>query len=208
MAVRLSEIMSQKELRQQAEAALAAGSARLNHGRMAGVEALALLHAMASAPASAGDALKFLHELQVHQVELDMQCEQLERNRGELSTVVDKFVELYDLAPVGLLSVDHDGRIQETNLTCADLLGVSQSELDHRPLENFLAGESRAALRALLQHLADGGGPRATCLVRVAAAGKASQLLQVLARIHPGGQSSLLVLVETSAESQSPRPLT
>lgn len=208
MSLRIGELANQQELRRRAEATLAAGTTRLSHRRAAGVEALALLHSMASSPASAGDALKFLHELQVHQVELDLQYDELERNRGELSAVLDRFVGLYDLAPVGLLSVDRDGKIQETNLTCADLLGVHQSALDHHPLESFIAGESRVALRVLLQHLADGGGPRATCLVRVAAAGKAPQLLQVLARIHPGGQSFLLVLVETAGATISPLPST
>lgn len=73
------------ELRQHAEARLNGGQAPKTLGWSSSAQALSLLHRLASDPASAADALKLLHELQVHQVELDLQHEQMEQQLLELS---------------------------------------------------------------------------------------------------------------------------
>lgn len=71
-------------LRQRAEGRLEEGMAPATLGWSTGTGALTLLHRLAGDPASAGDALKLLHELQVHQVELDLQHEQMEQQLLEL----------------------------------------------------------------------------------------------------------------------------
>src|SRR5450432_4185853 len=85
-------------------------------GWTTGVDALSVLHNLAASPESAGDALKLLHELQVHQVELAMQHEQLEQSRTEVAESLERYVERFDLAPVGYFTVEPNGRIVEGNL--------------------------------------------------------------------------------------------
>ena len=74
--------IEQAQLRVDAEDRLEHGTAPPTRGWPTGSEALRLLHSLASAPASASEALKLLHELQVHQVELDLQREQMEQKRS------------------------------------------------------------------------------------------------------------------------------
>ena len=78
-----TEQHARAELRVTAEERLNRGSAPATRGGSTGAPALASLHRLANAPASASDALKLLHELQVHQVELDLQHEQAEQKVTE-----------------------------------------------------------------------------------------------------------------------------
>ena len=72
---------------------------------------------------------KLFHELDVHQVELQMQNENLRQAQHELSASHDAYVELYDFAPVGYLTLNPEGRIIEANFTAARLLGLERGKL-------------------------------------------------------------------------------
>jgi two-component system cell cycle sensor histidine kinase/response regulator CckA len=84
------------------------------------------------------DARKVLHELRVHQIELEMQNEELRRVQEELEASRARYFDLYDLAPVGYLSVTERGLIVEANLTFATMLGRSRSALLRQPLTRFV----------------------------------------------------------------------
>ena len=86
---------------------------------------------------------RVVHELQVHQIELEMQNEELRRSHLDLETARAKFVSLYDLAPIGYLTISEQGLIQEGNLTAAELLGVDRRALTHRPLSLFILNQDQ-----------------------------------------------------------------
>src|ERR1035438_2766978 len=90
--------------------------------RADGSAALGVLYELASSPSTAPNALALLHELQVHQVEVDLQDEELRRSRLELETSLNRQVQLYDYAPVGYLTVDCNAVLRELNQTGATLL--------------------------------------------------------------------------------------
>jgi len=88
-------------------------------------------------------ASMLLHELQVHQIELEMQNEELRRSEAELETARTRYFDLYDLAPVGYITVSEKGLIIEGNLTAAALLGVSRGELTKQPFTRFIAKDDQ-----------------------------------------------------------------
>ena len=85
--------------------------------------AYGVLHELASSPTTAADALALLHELQVHQVELDLQAEELRASRMELEAALRRQIQLYDAAPVGHATIDPSCTLLELNLTGAAMLG-------------------------------------------------------------------------------------
>lgn len=91
------------------------------------------------------DIYRLVHELRVHQVELEMQNEELRRAELELETSRAEYFDLYDLAPVGYLTVDEAGIIQKANLTAARLLGIERSALVKQPFTRFIATEDQDA---------------------------------------------------------------
>ncbi|PYE50009.1 sensor histidine kinase [Deinococcus yavapaiensis] len=97
------------------------------------------------------DVLK--HELSVHQIELELQNQQLREANMELQRTQDRYVELYDHAPVGYFTLDDQGIIREANVRTTRLLEMERSRLLGRRLSQFTAPESRTLLAMLLPRL-------------------------------------------------------
>jgi PAS domain S-box-containing protein len=95
---------------------------------------------------------QLIHELEVHQLELEMQNCELREARALLEDTCNRYAELYDLAPVAYLTLGRTGRIEEANLTAAAFFGVERGSLAGRLLGSLVAESSRAALR---EHLAE-----------------------------------------------------
>ncbi len=107
--------------------------------------------AAGSPPATKAEIQRLLHELQVHQIELEMQNEELIEARAELELTLNLYTELYAFAPVGYFTLARDGAIRRANLTGAKLLGVALSELVRRRFEFFISPESRTTFRTFLE---------------------------------------------------------
>jgi PAS domain S-box-containing protein len=84
------------------------------------------------------DMRNVVHELRVHQIELEMQNEELRRTQQELQASREKYFDLYDMAPAGYVSINEKGIILEANLSIATLLGKERSHLVGRPLTRFI----------------------------------------------------------------------
>jgi PAS domain S-box-containing protein len=86
---------------------------------------------------------KVLHELQVHQIELEMQNEELRRTQGELEMSRERYFNLYDLAPMGYFTLSKEGLILEANLTATAQFGVARSGMVKQPLSRFIFHEDQ-----------------------------------------------------------------
>lgn len=84
---------------------------------------------------------QLLHELQVHQIELEMQNEELRRAHVALDTERARYFDLYDLAPVGYLTVSEQGLVLQANFTACSLLGVARGALLQHPFSRYLLPE-------------------------------------------------------------------
>jgi PAS domain S-box-containing protein len=90
-------------------------------------------------PRNEEETQRLVHELEVHQIELEMQSEELRRAQEKLELSRDKYSELYDFAPVGYFTFDARGLIQEINLAGAQLLGIERGLLTNIPISRFIA---------------------------------------------------------------------
>jgi PAS domain S-box-containing protein len=102
-------------------------------------------------PSPGSELQRLVHELEVHQIELEMQNEELQQARSDLESYLSQYTDLYDFAPVSYFTLGRDGKILQANLTGANLLGVERSALANRPFGVFVSSEYRAAFNAFLE---------------------------------------------------------
>jgi PAS domain S-box-containing protein len=101
---------------------------------------------------------RLIHELQIHQVELEMQNEEMRGTQAELEESRGRYKELYDFAPVGYVTLDPFGLIVEANLTAATLLNVTRAALIGKYLQSFMDRESADVLHLFLRKPLHPGG--------------------------------------------------
>jgi len=104
----------------------------------------------ASAGTDPAESLRLVHELQVHQIELEMQNSALLEYHAELESALERYTTLYDFAPAGYFTLDRHGAIQRLNLAGARLLGAPRAALKGRALSGYVAFPSQAEFAALL----------------------------------------------------------
>jgi PAS domain S-box-containing protein/putative nucleotidyltransferase with HDIG domain len=107
-----------------------------------------------------------VHELQVHQIELEMQNQELLRTNQELEELRFKYADLYDFAPAGYFSLDQKGQILEVNLTGARLLGMERDRLLLSPFFLLVASADRAVFRSYLNKVFTSGFKQ-TCEIQI-----------------------------------------
>ena len=151
------------------------------------------------------DVQELVHELQVHQIELEMQNEALRQAQEELEQSHERYRALYDQAPMGYLSVDSAGLIREANIMAGFLLGEARDLLVGRQIGEFLDAGSRddfekhkaAAFRT---------GSRQVCQLRTA--GDETLALQVTSQTDKEGKLCRLTLADITLMKRMEKRLT
>lgn len=103
---------------------------------------------------------RLLQDLRIHQIELEMQNEELRRTQQMLLASQARYFELYDLAPVGYLTLDERSVIQEANLTAATLLGTTRQGLKNARFTQFVVNADQDDYYRHRQQLFDHGEPQ------------------------------------------------
>ncbi len=106
-------------------------------------------------PARSKDQL--LHELQVHQIELELQNEELKLAQAEAEDALERYSDFYDFSPVGFFTLTPDGGIARVNLTGARLLGLERNRVIDRHFSSFVVPAQLQAFNVFLQGLFAGG---------------------------------------------------
>jgi PAS domain S-box-containing protein len=166
-------------------------------------QSLAVLHELASSPATAADALAVLHELQVYQVELDLQHEELRASGVELETALNRQTVLYEHAPVGYLTIDAGAVVREVNLAGARLLGVARDELPGRSVGSLLSSPDAESLLNLLE-CTRSGQVGVTCELQVAVGDTPPRRLHACAAADSVAGRCLVALVDLGPANAAP----
>jgi len=100
---------------------------------------------------NAVDSQRLLHELQVHQIELEMQNAELRQARDELEVALENYTDLYDFAPSGYFTLAATGAILQANLTGATLVGIERSRLLGQSFRGLVSAEFRPEFSTFLE---------------------------------------------------------
>ena len=163
----------------------------------------------AAVPAPA-EAAVLVHELRVHQVELELQNEELRRTGLELDAQRAKYFDLFELAPVGYLTLTDTGIIRDANLTATSLLGAERRQLVGRPLSNFVLAADQTDYYLHRTLLARTGEPQSCELrLRRSDAEPFWALLEWQPQLADAGEllSSRVTLTDISARRQAEEAL-
>lgn len=151
---------------------------------------------------SLSELRRLQHELQVHQIELEMQNEQLEAAQVEIQAGLERYTDLFDFAPVGYLNLTDDGTVNLVNLFGAQLLGLERGHLLERRLGLFIPEDERPAFNQfLLQVFA--ASTRQTCELRLLVQGTTTRTVQMIAVRSASSQECRVVLLDITERKQA-----
>jgi PAS domain S-box-containing protein len=139
-----------------------------------------------------------LHELRVHQIELDIQNEELCRAQAEIEASHARYLDLYNLAPVGYVTLNEKGLILEANLTTATMLGVARSALINQPISRFIVKDDQDIYYGHRKKLLGTGEPQ-MCELRLLKKDKTAfraRLEATAAKDVEGAPVCLVVLID------------
>jgi PAS domain S-box-containing protein len=152
------------------------------------------------------ETLHLVHELQVHQVELEMQNEDLIQTRTVAEEAYRQYTDLYDFAPVGYFTLTQDGTIHRVNLAGASLLGVDRINLINRRLGLFIADQSRAIFSDFLEKQLSGEGKKA-CELAFAKKENEPLWVRLEATCFNGGLESRAVMMDITERKRATEAL-
>ncbi len=158
--------------------------------------------AKADAPKSESDPKRLLHELQVHQVELEMQNAELQESRDRTETLLEKYTDLYDFAPVGYFTLTAGGNIQLVNLTGTSLVGLERSRLVGQSFARLVAAPQRPAFDAFLKKII-ASQTRQTFEFELVRPGRPARIVNIEAQRLLNGQECRVAMVDITARKQA-----
>ena len=153
-------------------------------------------------PRSEKDAKRLVHELEVHQIELEMQNAELRQAQEELEILLRKYTDLYDFAPVGYITLAGNGNILAANLTCTGLLGIKRSGLMNRPFQKFVHANDIPSFNTFLD-LVFVNQKKATCEVLILHEKGHAFFVHIEAIFFGAGEECLMALIDISERKRA-----
>ena len=144
----------------------------------------------------AGDDKRLFHELQVHQIELEMQNAELRQVRDELEASLENYTDLYDFAPVGYFTLTATGTIRQVNLTGAHLVQIDRSRLVGLVFGLLVAAGRRPAFNSFLKNVFAGQAGLSVDIDLQAKPGRPPQVVRLRAQLSPTGLDCRAAVVD------------
>lgn len=143
------------------------------------------------------DIKRLLHELQVHQIELELQNEELRQANQAAETALKKYTVLYDFAPTGYFTLDPEGRICELNFTGAEILGDKRFSLIDSNFKLFVAEDSKPVFHNFLRKVF-AGTVKESCKVELVCDNNSPCMVYIEGIVTGDDQQCLLSVVDIS----------
>ena len=149
---------------------------------------------------------RLVNELQVHQIELEMQNEELSLARDEAAALLEKYRNLYDSAPAGYFTLDAGGVTRQANLAGASLLRLPRETLVGRRMALFLATESRLAFADFVASVMS-GQRGLSCDVSLPREGGEAAQVQLSGEAVEAGSECRIVMTDVTERKRSEEEL-
>lgn len=166
------------------------------------------IEALRSRIEAAGETvfMRMLHELQVYQMELELQNRELREARNELLETRERFVDLYDFAPLPYFTFDVQGTILELNLSGAEMLGKDRLSLIGRSFVEYIAKYDREEFLAYVQRCIGGNMDSNAVFALELPSGKAFRLktARVVSQLSSGNVDACRIAFEIERANQTP----
>jgi PAS domain S-box-containing protein len=148
------------------------------------------------------DTQRLLHELEVHQIELEMQNAELRLARDEAESVLEKYTDLYEFAPVGYFTLDPNGTILMVNLTGSTLVGLTRSSLVGRAFGLLVAVDCRSDFSSILKQVFQEQTKRSIDC-ELAVNGQPPKAVNIEVQRSPDSRDCRAVVMDITARKQS-----
>lgn len=165
--------------------------------RMKAEEQLKLKQQQTHTPVNETDISRLLHELQVHQIELEMQNEELRIANETAETALKKYTMLYDLAPLGFFILSRDGSICELNFTGAEILDDRRFSLVNSNFKLFVSEKTRPVFNNFLTSLY-ASNSKESCEITMASANNTSRIVYIEGIVTGDDNNCLLSVMDIS----------
>lgn len=163
----------------------------------------------ASPDTSAGVSAQTPGEMRARLTALEAENEQLRRTQAELESSRARYFDLYDFAPVGYLSLDRNGAIDQANLAVSAMLGVPRGSLAHAPFGRYVVPEDKGTYEAFRRSIADDGSVSRSCELRLKVRGDDTLWVRMESAASHGSADSLtrVILIDINATNELERAL-
>jgi signal transduction histidine kinase/ActR/RegA family two-component response regulator len=160
------------------------------------------LRSLPEQPTTDADWLKLRHELQVHQIELEMQNELLLEAQAETARMLEQFKELYDLAPVAYFTLTRDGRVIKANILGRKLLGCPSLPVERYHLASFVSLDSLPEYHQFLERVFSHGGLEACHLTLILEEWQARAHVFMEGIVDDSGEHCRLVVTDLTRQKE------
>jgi DNA-binding CsgD family transcriptional regulator len=152
------------------------------------------------------DAKRLFHELQVHQIELDMQNCELQRAQNAFGLLLDQYTALYEFNPVSYMSLDSRGYILKCNIAGAVLIGLARPEINRQPFARFVAPEDRPLFESFLRQVFSERPLETNCELRLVDKEQTDIRVQLKGRVDAAADECLLAIADVTKGDYSLSP--
>lgn len=153
-------------------------------------------------PEQNDEVKRMMHDLFVHQVELEQQNRELQEMQEKLEESRDRYADLYDFAPVAYVTLDSTGSVQEINLSGAELLGKERQDLIGVSLAGFAEPGNRRVVLSFLRRLSESDSPCTEVFSLTSADGR-KKVVRAQGQAEPSARLCYVALLDITAAREA-----